>query len=330
MNDERNTGDGTVPATNGLLRVIGFPGTFTDRGFACVRHILESNGYAVLVTPLDHVPGDADDGAPTVRVLFGHGPIIAETGAVPSRTIVFLDTPARPFHELISSGFDAVDAARVLSATLAPLPLILAGDGVLLVRHAPGLESATVQSGIAHHISSLVAQMLEPAADCPQIYTALPEPRVVGQALALLRQAVTPLVNFVTGMGREPVVWPLACFYAGDFPDELASSFIEVVGPARILYYGPYFYLPRGRWRADIQLIVSGNMHDKKLAVDVYAGVALARHAFKPAQGGLLQASLIFVVERAEDRIEVRVELLEGAIEGYLGLKQVLLYPIET
>ena len=92
--------------------------------------------------------------------------------------------------------------------------------------------------------------------------------------------------------------------------------------------YGPYLYLPRGRWRADVQLIVSGNMHDKGLAVDVYADVMLARHAFKPAQGGLLQASLPFAVERSQQRIEVRVELLEGAIEGYLGLKQVVLYAI--
>ncbi len=97
-----------------------------------------------------------------------------------------------------------------------------------------------------------------------------------------------------------------------------------------MLYYGPYFHLPLGRWRADVQIIVSGNLHDKKLAVDVFCGVVLARHQFTPAQGGLLQASLPFIVERAEDRIEVRVELLEGAIEGYLGLKQVFLQPIET
>jgi hypothetical protein len=109
----------------------------------------------------------------------------------------------------------------------------------------------------------------------------------------------------------------------------MASSFIEVVGRARILYYGPYFHFPPGRWRADVQFIVSGNMHDKKLAVDVYSGVGLARQEFKPAQGGLLQASLPFLVAAPQERIEVRVELLEGAIEGYLGLKQVLLHPIE-
>jgi hypothetical protein len=324
MSDERNA-EGDVLTATGVLRVIGFPGSFTAWGLECVRQILESSGYTPLIMPLDQEPRDAED---AVRVLFGHGPVVMQTGIVPSRTIVFLDTPAWPYHELLSNGCHAAEGARVLTATLAPLASVLREDGVLLIQRTSDMDPVAIQAEIISHISTLLA--LSPAPACPPIDTSAPVPALVGQALALLRQTVTPLANFVIGSARGPIVLPLTCFYSGDFPNEVASSFIEVVGPARVFYYGPYFHLPRGRWRADVQLIVSGNMHDKRLAVDVVAGIELARHEFKPAQGGLLQASLPFVIERVEERLEVRTWLLEGAIEGYLGLKQVLLWPIES
>jgi hypothetical protein len=332
MSDGR-IGDGSDGlATTGVLRVIGFPGTFTAWGLACVRQILETSGYTTQFVPLDRTSSDADDAtvdtSVAVHVLIGHGPVVVRAGIVPLRTIVLFDTPARPFRELLALGYDPVDAARALTATLAPLAAVLREDGVLLVRRTPEMDPVATRLVIANHISGILTLPSAMPPDCPPIDIAAPVPALVGQALALLRQSLTPLVNFVIDTARDPIVWPLACFYAGDHLNEQASSFIEVVGPARILYYGPYFYLPQGRWRADVQLIASGNMHDKKLAVDVYAGVALARHEFKPPQGGLLQASLLFVVERAEERIEVRVELMAGAIEGYLGLKQVLLHPI--
>jgi hypothetical protein len=334
MNDERNSGGGEVQAASGILRVIGFPGSFAAWGLECLRQILQSSGYTTRLMPLDlPPPGPHDTMADTdtaVCVLFGHGPVVVQTGIVPLRTIVFLDAPARSFRELLSNGADPVDAARMLTATLAPLASVLSEDGVLLVQRTVEMDPAATQAAIASHVSAVLTLPSALAAVCPPVGTSEPPPALLGQALTLLRQTVTPLENFVIRRARDPIVWPLACFYSGDYPNELASPFIEVAGRARILYYGPYFYLPCGRWRADVQIIVSGNMHDTKLAVNVYAGEQLARHEFKPAQGGLLQASLPFIVEQTRKQIEVHVLLQEGAIEGYLGLKQVLLHPIES
>jgi hypothetical protein len=320
--------DGDVTAATGFVRVIGFPGTFSDWGLACVRQILQAGGHTARVLPLDQEPRDPGDPA-AVPVLFGHGPSVTGTGSAPARTLVFLDHPAWPLHELLARGCEPVEAARTLTATLAPLKAILREDGVLLVRRTPGMDLAATRSLIAAHIAGMPTLPLDPAADCLPIDTSGSVPPVAGQALTLLRQTLTPMADFVTGTTRGAIVWPLASFYSGDHPSELASSFLDVAGPSRVLYYGPYFHLPRGHWRADVQLIVSGNMHDKLLAVDVFSNVELARHEFKPAQGGLLQASLPFVVRRMEERIEVRVQLLEGAIEGHLGLKQVLLHPVD-
>jgi hypothetical protein len=339
MSGEQHSGDVSAPV--GYWRVIGFHGTFTAWGLECVRQILLSAGYATHVTSLDHASSDLDDpsvkdrpsvedGLIKVRVLFGHGPVVVRAGDVPLGTTVFLDAPARPFHELLSSGCDPVVAARVLTATLAPLAEILREDGTLLVLRTVEMDLVATQSAIASHMSGILARPPSSTPACPPIDVSAPVPVLVGQSLALLRQAIIPLANYVVSAARDPIVWPLACFYAGDYLSEQAAPFIEVVGKARIIYYGPYFYLPRGRWRADVQLIVSANMRDKKLAVDVYADGALARHEFKPSQGGLLQVSLQFSVEQADQRIEVRIELLEGTIEGHLGLIQVRLHPIES
>jgi hypothetical protein len=338
MTDKQSDGD--VTTATGFVRVIGFPGTFSDWGLACVRQILQADGHTTQIMPLDQEPRDPADPA-AVRVLFGHGPAVTRTGSAPARTLVFLDHPAWPLHELLARGCEPVEAARALTATLAPLKAILREDGVLLVRRTHGMDLAATRSLIAAHIAGILALPPDRAADpafdpapvsapdCPPIDTSGTVPPIAGQALTLLRQTLTPMADFVTGAAREPIVWPLASFYSGDHPSELASSFLDVAGPSRVLYYGPYFHLPRGHWRADVQLLVSGNMHDKLLAVDVFSNVELARHEFKPAQGGLLQASLPFVVGRLEERIEVRVQMLEGAIEGHLGLKQVVLRPVD-
>jgi hypothetical protein len=330
MSGELHSDD--VSAAVGYWRVIGFPGTFSAWGLECVRQILLSAGYATDVTSLDDASPAVDDvpfdGDMQVRLLFGHGPVVLQPGIVPLGTTVFLDAPARPFHELLSNGCDPVDAARMLTATLAPVGDILREDGTLLVIRTVEMDLVATQSAIVGHMSGILGHPPVPMPAWPPIDISAPVPILVGQSLALLRQSLIPLANHVVSAARDPIVWPLACFYAGDYLSEQASPFIEVVGKARIIYYGPYFYLPRGRWRADVQLIVSATMRDKKLAVDVYAEGALARHEFKPVQGGLLRVSLQFSVERADQRIEVRVELLEGTIEGHLGLNQVLLHPI--
>jgi hypothetical protein len=48
----------------------------------------------------------------------------------------------------------------------------------------------------------------------------------------------------------ENITWPIETFLSGDRPDTPASLVADLTGGARILYYGPYFYLPSGSWKA--------------------------------------------------------------------------------
>jgi hypothetical protein len=332
-------GSSIQATTNGAalpdLRIVGYPIAFTAWGVALVRQILESAGYAVKVVQLGQMPPDpevvADDTAGTVRIMFGYGPVMTETDLIPDRprqTIVFLDTPANVMHELLAGGCDPMEAARFMTATLAPLASILREEKVLLLDRSSAEDLPAMQTAIAAYLSPVLPLPAE-AAPVGAAIGAGPVPSLVGQALSLTRQMLVPLANIVTGAPHATIVWPLACFYAGDHPNELAPPIVDVVGPARSLYYGPYFYLPRGGWRADIQMFLTRNLPDTTFGVDVAAGTDLVRRKFRPADDGLCELSVPFVIERTEDRIELRIWLLRSAMEGHIGLRQVLLHPVE-
>ncbi len=330
MNDPQNVITDRTPTDANLtnvpgFRVVGLPGAFTAWGVNCVQHILTSNSY-----PTTPVQSDTNYG---VCVLFGQGSMIMDTGSVTLerlRTIIFLDGPTRAVQELQSSGYDAIDAVRMLTATLASLAAVLREEGVLLVQRTPTMDLSAMQSAIASHLSIALSGPLEMMPNVAEIDTSASLPPLSGQALTLTRQVLMPLADFVTGVAHAKIVWPLASFYSGDYPNELASPLMDMAGPARTLYYGPYFHLPSGHWRADVQFVVMGSMPDQMLAVDVFSSLELARRPFKLSGDGLFQVSLPFIVDRTEERIEIRVWLLSGALGGLFGLRQVDLHPMEA
>src|SRR5690606_38546176 len=50
--------------------------------------------------------------------------------------------------------------------------------------------------------------------------------------------------------GRTKLEVPMAALLEAEAPHLPATNTIGLVGPARCLTFGPYFYLPRGRWKA--------------------------------------------------------------------------------
>ena len=301
------------------VRVIGMPGGFAERGLAWVCQILEHAGHAPQVVPLA-------DAAPGWRIGFGHVPPAAPPGG---RVVVFLDSLPAVLTPLLRQRNDTLDAVRELTGFLAPLPSLLQALGVLVVRREPGMDVAATRQAIARH--------LLPDRDPPA--TAMPceagfdpaalDPAPSGQPLALLRQVLAPMLAFAEG-AREPIVWPLCCFYAGDHPGELAPPIVETLGPARILYYGPYFHLPPGRWQVDVQLFFANDIPDSILSAELYAQDVLAQVEMHPQYGGLFQGGMSMTVPRADHGIEFRLWIRFGALSGHLGLRQVLLTPLEA
>ena|SRR6516164_3640670 len=59
-----------------------------------------------------------------------------------------------------------------------------------------------------------------------------------------------PLIQMSFRDSAENIIWPIEAFLSGDRPDTPATLVTDLTGGARILYYGPYFYLPSGSWKA--------------------------------------------------------------------------------
>ncbi len=297
------------------LRVIGLPGAFADWGLSWVREILAHAGLETQVVPLE-------DAAPGLRIGFGHVPVPAPQGG---RSVIFLDTAAAAVGGLLLRRTEPVEVARDLTATLAPLAAALQTGGALLVQRSSSMDLAATRRAIAGH---LLPGM--PPPDCAMPCEAAldlhdPEPQLTGQALALTRQVLAPMLALATGAACGPIVLPLTCFYSGDQPGEQASPIMDTTGPARVLYYGPYFHLPPGRWRVDVQLFFPNDVPASMLAAEVLGSTKLARVEFRPTHGGLFQASMNLTVDRPEERIEFRLWLLSGTISGQLGLRQIVL-----
>lgn len=299
------------------VRVIAMPGAMADMGLAWVCQILEHAGLAPQVVPLA-------DAAPGWRL--GFGPVAPEAPFA-GRTIVFLDTPSAMLLRLLAGRHDVLEVVREATAILAPLGPVLRAPGTLVIRREPGMDKPAVRHAIAHH---LLPGLPPPDAAMPceaEFDPTAPDPTFHGQSQALLRQVLEPMLAFANGM-REPIVWPLCAFYSGDRMGELAAPIVETAGPARILYYGPYFHAPAGDWRVDVQLFFSNDVPDSMLSAEIFTSELRAQVGMHPEHAGLFEAGMTVTLPRAEERVEFRLWTRFGAFSGHLGLRQVTLTPL--
>jgi hypothetical protein len=299
------------------IQVVGFPGAFAEWGLLWVRQILEHAGLSPQIVKLR-------EAGPGLRIGFGHAPRLPRA---PARTVVFLDTLPAAMGGLLLLRTEPAEVVRDLADTLAPLAAILREPDALLIQRGPMLDLDATRHAIARHL--LPDSAPPPTLACERAFDlASPQPQLTGQALALTRQVLEPMLAHAIGRESPPIVWPLNCFYSGDRPGEQAVPVIETAGFARVLYYGPYFKLPPGRWRVDVQLFFFNDVPASLIAAEMLGRTQLARIECRPVHCGLFQASMPIEVDMAEERLELRICLVNGTISGMLGLHQVVIVPV--
>jgi len=144
---------------------------------------------------------------------------------------------------------------------------------------------------------------------------------------ALLRDFAAQYGPLLTG-GATALDWPRALFVAD--PGEAGDRDVEMIGPPRHLVWGPYLHLPLGRWRADVQFEVEGNISGNVIEADVSELTTrsqLARCVARLPERGLFGLTLDFDNPSPDAPLEIRVRLMESAIEGRFGLRRVRLTP---
>lgn len=144
---------------------------------------------------------------------------------------------------------------------------------------------------------------------------------------ACITKASGGLVDLV--LGREPadIVWGREFFYDGATLTSPAPMMIDMTGPARCLYYGPYLHLPAGRWEARLFLGFSDQTIDTWLKVDVYTDDVQAIFFSRLKRGGIYAMPITFEVSDPRQPIQLRIFIERGEIDGRMGLAMVRLKP---
>jgi hypothetical protein len=136
--------------------------------------------------------------------------------------------------------------------------------------------------------------------------------------------------GIVRGHRLEKLEWPVYALLRPEFPDRLTIGPIDLTGPARFIYYGPYFALPAGAWSAEVSIEVSGCYSNDPIAIDVVARKILAIVRMKLPRNGVYGCQIRFQIEDPSQPVEIRLQLLTGAIEGVIRMHSITLHRVST
>lgn len=298
--DPRAPAPTPIPA----FRVVGFPGPFRAWGIEALRGFLVQAGHDLAA--VEHLTDDLV----AVQMLLGldHASLHRD---IP--LIAFIDTPGPALQALLVDGLDEITHTRAMTAVLAGLAGLHRRADALVIRPE---DTAAPQR--------LAAWLGLTGGDVPQA------PAPILELGALTRQIadelLTPMTDAVIGGVRQSFLVPRECLLCRAY--ERASPVVEIAGPARPLYFGPFFHFPPGAWRVELELWFSDDVGDATFAAELFTGVLLSRARMRPGRGGWFRAEFSVQIDHPEIPIELRIWVERGAIEGRMGLRQIKFVPI--
>lgn len=148
--------------------------------------------------------------------------------------------------------------------------------------------------------------------------------------LNLARSVLDPLQAMLRGSTIRPVSWPTPVFKFSDHPDAPPPEIVDVAGPARTLYYGPYFHLPPCRYRVEALLAFSEEIEDVPFVLEIYGErldtLALARARIERRKAGGYRGYFVFDHLDATQSLEIRLFVEQGVDKGKLALIELLFF----
>jgi hypothetical protein len=145
------------------------------------------------------------------------------------------------------------------------------------------------------------------------------------QDIDLVHNCCNGLVDFLLSADRASVFWPTRCFFNGDTFTSPAHRQVEMVGPARCIYYGPYFHLPIGTWSGHLTVGFTDLIDSTRIHVEVFCDEVIAEFYSEGTNDGVFNLPINFAVLKPQDAIQIRIFLDNGEIEGVFWFSGVAL-----
>ncbi len=302
--DERASAHLPIPE----FRVVGFPGPFRAWGIEALHGLLEQSGHDLVV--MDHLTDDRS----AVQMLLGldHNS--------PSRDIpliAFIDAPGPALQALLADGVDEVTQTRAMTAVLAGLPGLNLMADALVIRPQDATNNADAARRLARWLGLAGGDIAPPPA---------PVTELAGFTRQIADELLTPMLDAVLSGVRLEFLLPRECLLCRTH--DQAAPVVDIAGPARPLYFGPFFHFPGGAWRVELELWFSDDVGDASFAAELFTGVLLSRARMRPGRGGWFRAEFPVQIDHPDIPIELRIWVERGAIEGRMGLRQIKFVPV--
>ncbi|MBU1213222.1 MAG: hypothetical protein KJ587_18435 [Alphaproteobacteria bacterium] len=139
-------------------------------------------------------------------------------------------------------------------------------------------------------------------------------------------QVLEPLLAMARGDTFRPVVWPNIVFKFGDDPAKAPPLEAEIGGPSRVLFFGPYLYLPPARYRAESVLYFSEEITEVPFVVEFHCGTLLAKARIEKQRAGAYRGYCLIDHRDATSTVEVRIRNEQGVKHGRLSLIELLFF----
>jgi hypothetical protein len=327
-----------------LRLVLGFPGALTNWGARLVEaaaHAGGCGGPVVHANTADQLHGCCDPGGPVEDVIVvsdcPDATLIDHCASREHRAVLIADDLRDAAMLLMARrDFSLAESLRFLSARVGAMwPLFGRATMRPFDRAQIARDPAGAAAGIARHLALDVGRAADRqgaleatlAADAANyVEPGAWERGLDAAAKRLLATVLEPLARLMRGRDCPSLAWPPPLFLLGDRPTQALSAPIDLLGPARLLVYGPYLFLPPGRWRAEAEILLRDGAFRTGLAMDAtQLGMRdpLAVLQVRADHDGPHLIRMGFMVERAAEPAEVRIATTEGAIEGSFELRGV-------
>lgn len=307
--------------------VLGIPSAFAAWGFEAVRHLAAVQNPALSprwIDRLDPFAWDPLQDGP-VMAQFPSRSLRAHLSAHPVPVILFLTSAAEAVRFQRQHQPTLLEAVRTIGASIALISDCRPAGSLVRLDESNRASPASIVSVLAEHMGLMLSD--------PQATTLLqtlgPIPEMPPSGLSESDEGIVTLVleNSVAHLRDATVpiksIWPHRVFFSGDRPNEEAPLVADATGGSRVLYYGPYFHLAEGRWRAKLTLGFTKEAIGLPLKISAWGPGLLAEARFRPRQEGIFAAPFSFSVTEPEHPVELHVRTEEGAIEGRIALGQV-------
>ncbi|MFN3853750.1 MAG: hypothetical protein ACK4M0_05090 [Phreatobacter sp.] len=271
-----------------------------------VSHLERIGGSAVLVLDdvqdviAHHVQADAGTAAAAVRPLSQSLSLLAGLGSVPRLATVDASRLDQPVGRLVA------ELALALGATAHDGPAIAqAFHGWTRGSVADSLSTVVLKEGSLYERRTLIPL----------------------RERGIAQGATAGLADLAAGRKAGDVIWDSSLFFDGKTMTSPAPGIIDMTGPARCLYFGPYLHLPAGPWEGFLYLGCTDQVSDTRLRIDIYSNAVHAVFLSRLTRGGIYRMPIAFTVTDVRHPLEVRIFIDRGEIDGLFAFKQVVLRP---